>query len=122
RIKEVRKRPEVTTALEKAGLLNDTLLTPKQKSDRFKITGLASFNMYDISNWRKFKGGGVYYTRAVDNAIGATIPSTYDIRPTLERFPVPITIIQGDKDYIDPAGAYWSSILKNYPNVNLKVI
>jgi len=80
RIKEARNRPEVTSTLKEAGLLKDTLLTSKQKSDRFKITGLASFNMYRISNLKQFKGGGVYYTRAVDNAIGTTIPSTYDIR------------------------------------------
>lgn len=122
RIKALRDRPEVTTALKKAGLLNDTLLTPKQKSDRFKITGLASFNMHHVPNWQRFKGGGVYYDRAVDNAIGASIPDTYDIRQALDRYPVPITIIQGDKDYIDPSGNYWNMVLENYANVELKII
>ncbi len=122
RVKQARERPAVTEILKKEGLLNDTLLTARQKSDRFRITGLASFNMHDIANWRKFKGGGVYYNRQVDGAIGATIPDAYDIRPSLNRFPVPIIIIQGDKDYIDPSAGYWSTLLNTYPTVKLKVI
>lgn len=122
RVKQAMERPEVTEVLKKEGLLNDTLLTDKQKSDRYKITGLASFNMHNLSNWKKFKGGVVYYNRYVDAAIGATIPENYDIRTALNRFPVPMTIIQGDKDYIDPSANSWSTVLKDYPAIKLKII
>lgn len=122
RIKELRNRPEVSIALENAGLLNDSLLTPKKQSDRFKITGNASFNMYNIADWKKFKGGGVYYNSEVDGAIGSSIPETYDITPSLEKFPVPITVIQGDRDYIDPSASHWNEIIIQYEFVKLFTI
>lgn len=122
RIKDLRSRSEVSTALEKAGLLNDSLLTPKQQSDRFKITGQASFNMYNISNWKIFKGGGVYYNQSVDSAIGSSIPDKYDIREVLNTYPIPVTIIQGNKDYIDPSASLWNEILKEYEFVKLYII
>lgn len=122
RIKDMRSRPEIAAEIVKSGLENDSLLSPKQRSDKFKILGLASFNMIDISNWRKFKGGRIYYNLSVDNAIGASIPMTYDIRSSLNMYAVPITIIQGDKDYIDPAADNWTSICANYDFVKSIVV
>jgi len=122
RCQVLRRRPEITTELLKAGLVNDSLLSPRQRSDKFKILGLASFNMIDIANWKKFKGGRIYYNPLVDNAIGESIPNAYDIRPSLNRYSLPITIIQGDKDYIDPSADYWSSVLANYDFVKLIVV
>lgn len=122
RVKNLRNREAVTNVLTKERLLIDSLLSPKEKSDKFKITGQASFNMFKIENWRNFKGGGVYYNYAVDSAIGSSIPGTYSIAEKLNNYPIPITIIQGDKDYIDPSAKYWSSILSTFDFVNLIVI
>jgi len=122
RCQVLRNRPEITTELVKAGLMNDSVLTPKQRSDKFKILGLASFNMMNIANWKKFQGGGIYYNPLVDDAIGESIPNAWDIRPSLNRYPVPITIIQGEKDYIDPSACYWSSVLVDYEWVKLRVV
>lgn len=123
RNKSLRIRSNVEMILKEEGLdgaIED--LTPQERSIRFKITGLASFNMIDLKNWRKFKGGGVYYNRNVDTAIGSTIPATYDIRPILNEHPIPITIIQGNMDYIDPAARYWKDIIQSYDFIHLKVI
>lgn len=122
RCKDLRSRPEVTTELVEAGLVNDSSLSARQRSDKFKILGLASFNMIDIANWKKFKGGGIYYNPLVDSAIGESIPDTYDIRPTLNLYSIPITIIQGDKDYIDPSAYYWSSVFSDFDFVKLLVV
>ncbi len=122
RCEDLRTRPEVTTELANAGLSNGSELSPRQRSDKYKITGLASFNMFNIANWRKFKGGAIYYNPLVDNAVGESIPDTYDIRPTLHMHPVPITIIQGDKDYIDPSAGYWTSVFSDYDFVKLNVV
>lgn len=119
RCQDLRRRPEIEAELVRAGLTNDSLLNARQRSDKFKIMGLASFNMINIADWKKFKGGGVYYNPLVDNAIGETIPSTYDIRPTLDLYPIPITVIQGDKDYIDPSAQYWATVFTNYKHVEL---
>jgi len=122
RCKDLRNRPEVAAELVKAGLVNDSTLNPRQRSDKFKILGLASFNMINIADWKKFHGGRVYYNPLVDNAVGESIPDTYDIRPTLIKDPVPITVIQGEKDYIDPSAHYWASIFSNYEFVKLVVV
>ena len=118
----LRNRPDVRTELVKAGLINDSILNPRQQSDKFKILGLASFNMINIANWKKFQGGRIYYNPLVDNAIGESIPNTYDIRPSLNKYSIPITIIQGEKDYIDPSAYYWTSILFDYEFVKLIVV
>lgn len=123
RVKKLRKRDVVTNVLKEEGLDGPAEeLSPKQQSNRFKITGLASFNMIDLENWRDFKGGGAYYNRKVDSAIGSTIPDTYDIRPVLDKYPIPVTIIQGDKDYIDPAAGFWKGVIQRYEFVKLHVI
>jgi len=122
RCSDLRSRPEIMAELVKANLVNDSLLTPNQRSDKFKILGLACFNMINIAEWRKFKGGGIYYNSKVDNAVGLSFPETYDIRPTLNNNAVPITIIQGDRDYIDPSANYWTQIISNYDFVKTLVI
>src|SRR5690606_6579951 len=122
RVKAMRERPMVQQVLQEEGLWNEEGLTPQQVSQRYKITGLASFNMIDLLQWRRFKGGRVFYNPRVDGAIGSSIPDTYDIRQALDAHPVPIYIIQGDQDYIDPAAGRWKSIAEVYPTVSIQVV
>lgn len=119
RTRALRERPEVNEVLRREGLDDETGLSPQQLSDRFKIKGLASFNMVDLRNWRNFKGGRVYYNTKVDGAIANSIPEEYDIRSALEIHQVPITLIQGVEDYIDPAASYWKEIADHYPTVTI---
>jgi pimeloyl-ACP methyl ester carboxylesterase len=37
-------------------------------------------------------------------------------------YSIPITIIQGEKDYIDPSAYYWTSIFFDYEFVKLIVV
>lgn len=122
RVRDMRNRDEVHDVLAAEGLLDDSLLSPRQKSDKLKITGQASFNMYNISEWQRFKGGGVYYNQAVDSAIGSSIPESYDIREVIMTNPVPITIIQGDKDYIDPGASLWKEISDDFDFITINEI
>ena len=122
RVKAMRERPMVQQVLQEEGLWEEEGLTPQQVSQRYKITGLASFNMIDLSQWRRFKGGRVFYNARVDGAIGSSIPNTYDIREALHTHPVPIYIIQGDQDYIDPAATRWKSIAEAYPTIRIQVV
>lgn len=122
RVKAFRERPEVEEILIQEGLFDEERLTAKQRSDRYKITGLASFNMVDLNNWRKFKGGGIFYNPSVDGAIGNSIPGQYDVRTSLDSYPVPFHIIQGSQDYIDPDASLWTAIAKNYSTVSISVV
>lgn len=122
RTKALRLRPEVDEILKKEGLYDEKELSPQQLSDRFKITGLASFNMIDLEKWRNFKGGRIYYNASVDGAIGASIPSQYDIRSVLKTHPIPVILIQGEEDYIDPGARYWKEVTEHYPSVKINTI
>ncbi|NID04509.1 alpha/beta hydrolase [Luteibacter jiangsuensis] len=82
--------------------------TAEQKTIRWRIESQASVNVINLDHWREVVGGKVFYNSDVADAISSTIPPSFDIRAVLEAHPVPITIIQGDRDYIDPAAASWS--------------
>lgn len=118
----LRERSEVKAELQKVGVAEDENLTPYQKSIRSKINGLASTNLYHIERWREFQGGGVYYNSKVDDAIGDSITQIYDIRPAFARYPVPVTVIQGDHDYLDPSAKSWSEISENNSLIQINII
>lgn len=122
RVKNMRERPLVETVLRKEGLSDERGLSAREQSDRYKITGLASFNMIDLSHWRRFKGGRVFYNSLVDGAIGSSMPEVYDVRGALKENPVPLHIIQGSDDYIDPAASRWNEIARDYSNVSISVV
>jgi len=119
RIKALRNRTEVEAILRDEGLWEEEGLNKKQQSDRYKITGLASFNMIDLRNWRSFKGGRAFFNSAVEGAIGGSMPESYDIRPTLERFPITISIIQGTEDYLSADSWKLISDLLDHVSVHL---
>jgi proline iminopeptidase len=124
RQKALRNRPEIKETVTASGYDDSSgkVLNAFEKSMRFKITGLASFNLYHIDKWQQFQGGGVYYNFRVAAAIGNTMPETYDLRPAFDKYPVPVTIIQGDQDYMDPAAGHWAELIKKYPLIRLSVI
>lgn len=100
----------IAAATKAAGLPADAKNdTAEQTSIRWRIEKLASTNIIDLDRWRQLTGGRVYYSETVADAISNTLPNGFDIRPTLQAHPVPVTIIQGDRDYIDPAARSWSA-------------
>jgi len=120
---ELRSRPEVRQIMAEQGVLDTgKVLTDRKKSIRAKIDGRASFNIYQIEKWNEFQGGGIYYNAKVSQTIGNTMSDIYDIRPSLEEFPISIYVIQGDHDFVDPAGYRWAEVVKQYPRVRLSVI
>jgi proline iminopeptidase len=114
--KQLRERPEVEATLRREHLDGPTeTLTPRQRSDRFRITGLASLNIVDLNHWRSVPGGGVFYNPLLDDRIGTSIPSDLGIEAAMAAHPVPLTVIQGDQDYTDPAGKGWQAIAREHP-------
>ncbi len=110
RQRALRERPKVHEVLDAAGLGSKAETGPlsaQQKSWKARIRGLAAVNLYHVERWRKMQGGGVYYNEAVDTAIGDSLPDKWNLQATLKKHPVPITIIQGDHDYVDPSAKSW---------------
>lgn len=123
RQKALRDRPEVAQILQREGLAGSVeRLNPRQVSERNRIAGLAAINLIDLNRWRDVYGGGVYYNQDVDSAIGDTFPESFDFRPVLRSGLAPVTIIQGDRDYIDPAASGWQSLMKSEPKLPVRVI
>jgi proline iminopeptidase len=124
RSRALRTRKAVEDAIGKAGLSEKKPggLTPRQSSDLFKIKGLAAMNIYHIEKWMDFIGGNVYYNPDVDDAIGSSMPEYWDIRPLLQKFPVPVTVIQGDSDYIDPSASEWAKLEDDFDVVKIRIV
>ncbi len=120
RLRSLRERPEVEAVLRDEGLWEEVKLSAQELSNRYKITGLASFNMMDLRNWRKFKGGRAFFNPMTESAIGSSIPDYYDIRNTLKDFPVPIHIIQGKEDYV-PVDS-WLELSRIFENVKVHLV
>jgi len=108
RLRAMRRRPAVTLAEKAAGVDGaPERLTPQKSWTRKRIEALAAPNLYHIERWPQFQGGGVYYNEQADAAVGDSLPPTFNLSPTLGRASVPIMVIQGDTDYIDPAARSW---------------
>lgn len=122
RQKALRERAEVAATLLKEGLSGPTEgLSFRQRAQRNRITGLAALNVIDLARWRDAVGGGVFYDRTVDAAIGSSFPATFDFTTTIKRHPIPIAIVQGDRDYVDPGASGWSELTKSCDRVPIKV-
>ena len=122
RQKALRGRPEVIATLAAEGLAGlDSSLTARQRSMKSRITGLAALNVIDLRRWRQAVGGGVYYSRDVDERVAASITGRLDFRKVVLDHPVPITIIQGDTDYIDPGASGWRAFAVANPKARIEL-
>ncbi|HEX3810367.1 MAG TPA: alpha/beta hydrolase [Rhizomicrobium sp.] len=116
-------RPEVAAEVRAENLPADPAQdTPEQSSMRWRITRFAPIDVVHIDRWRQVQGGNVYYKEAVDDAIGDSMPADMNILTALKAHPIPITIIQGDQDYLDPSASAWSAIAPRAPSVQVKVL
>lgn len=84
----------VAQEIKKAGL-DKPNLSDKEKTYRWRIQ-FASYNLYDISKWRKMRGGQVFYNSSVAEKTMKTFPENWDYTECLAHHPYPITIINED--------------------------
>lgn len=116
-------RPEVTQLLNrlKLNLTEDLRLgklkredvTPRMESDHWRIK-LAAGSLYHLDRWRRMQGGRIYYNEETSAAIARSTPVQYDIRQPLSAHPVPIFVLQGDVDYVDPSASAWQAAREQY--------
>lgn len=115
----LRHRPEVQAEIHAAGLDGERL-SRRQESLKYQITGLAACTMYRVENWRRVRPG--YWNRAVAEALDRKLPTEFDIRPALIASNVPVAVIQGDQDYVDPAASYWRPLAHGSDQINITVL
>lgn len=102
----------IAQVLAEAGLPADKSKdTPRQTRMRLRIKYNAPLDLVHVARWHQLTSGGVYYNHKVGASIAASMP-TWDIRPALKSHPVPVTVIQGDSDYVDPSARLWSALAR----------
>jgi proline-specific peptidase len=94
--------------------------TPEQAWHRLVLRYNAPLDIVNLHLWRQVTGGGVYYNHKASAAIGNSVAS-WNILATLRAHPIPVTVIQGDHDYVDPSARHWA-ILARKDAVRLHVI
>lgn len=114
-------RPEVAEAVRKAGIDPDADdLHPRDRRTRRMITGTAAFCIWDMTNWARVRP--MRFDRDAAIAIDNSLPASYDISPVLAEHPAPITVLQGEHDYVDPHAAAWEALSRTCENVRVEVI
>ena len=102
----------IARALAEAGLPSDKHRdTPQQARMRLRIRYNAPLDLVHVERWHQLTSGGIYFNHAAGAAIAASMPA-WDVRLAIAAHPVPITVIQGDSDYLDPSARLWSALAK----------
>lgn len=125
RMSALRRRPEVGAALRSAGIPDSARAGPLPaplRAARRRILDLAAANLVHVDRWTEMIGGGVYYNAQIDESVGNSLAATFDTRPVVARHPVPITVVQGDQDFLDPRGTEWEPLAKQAGHVYLEVL
>lgn len=121
RQRQLMTRPEVAQAVREAGIDPDAShLPPRDRRSYRMVTGQASFAVWDMSKWPHVRD--VRFDRANAIAIDESLPASYDISTTLTANPVPVTILQGEHDYVDPAASTWKTLDKTHEGIHVEVI
>lgn len=100
---ELMQRPEVQDILEREGLLGPDL-GDREQTHAWRVR-FASVNLARPELWRRFRGGRIFYSQAAANAVLPSMPRKWDFTATVQRLPV--FVINGDHDYVDPAAERW---------------
>lgn len=93
------KRKSVSDEIIKQGL-DKTALSNREQSFRDKIMFSAS-NIWDISNWEKLVFGTPFLNQKINAATLQSIPSSWDFSSAMQNHKHKVTLIQGEKDFID---------------------
>lgn len=92
-----------------------TVLSPKDKTHFWRIQ-LAATNIYHIERWAAMPGGLAFYYKKVADAMDRSKSEGWDFEPDLKNSKYPVTLINGDEDFVDPVEKYWRKFAKKLLN------
>lgn len=108
-------RPQVKAELEKYNL-DGANLNSRQETFKNRIN-LCSRMVYDVTNWKKFQGGGPLFKFNVYNLTTKTYPSSgFNFIASLQKVDFPVKVIMGDNDFLDFGNALMPKWFKEVPN------
>lgn len=129
-LKEMRPRQEalrnrteeIAAVCRTEGLPEDAKKdTPRQASIRWRIQNQAPISIIDLRRWKEVTGGRIYYNEDVSNAIAESLGGDLNFSAGLKAHPVPVTILQGERDYITPPTP-WQDLAKSLPTVKVHAL
>lgn len=94
-------------------------LSDREQTELWRIQ-FASVNIYDISKWRKVKGGRAYYKQEAAK-MANSVNWRYDYRKTLNSG-MRTSVIMGDHDFVDFHGQNLKQQVLNYKNIEIEII
>jgi proline iminopeptidase len=98
---QARRERRVAEEIHRAGLDRETL-TDREETWRSRIE-FAGWNVYHVERWRELRGGGAFVNVEAGEKAGATLPSSWDLRSSLDSVRSPITVILGEHDWTPPS-------------------
>jgi proline iminopeptidase len=114
-------RPEIKAELEKYHL-NEANLNSKQETFKNRIN-LCGRMVYDVTNWKKFQGGGPLFKFNVYNLTTKTYPKDgFNFITSLQKVDFPIKVIMGDHDFLDFGNMLMPKWFKEVPNCQFMTI
>jgi proline iminopeptidase len=134
---DFRKRPAVVAEFEKFGMKglekdrpertkedlesigeNWSKLTVKQQAQLDKIS-FAAVNIYHVERWNQMKFVKPFFNDVSGNAAYKSLEKDYNFVPALQKHPFPITVINGDHDFLDVGGKLWQNLSSELKNAEL---
>jgi len=113
---------EIATLCQAEGLpIEPGQDTPRQATLRRRLTQQAPLAIIDLRKWREVTGGGVYCNEATAEAIAVTLTGDLTFSATLKAHPVPITVLQGDRDFISGTEAWWD-LARTLPSIRIHTL
>lgn len=118
-VKYLMNRPEVQNLLKP--LEEKKNPTAREKTQIWRIK-FASVNTFQIEkSITNIKGGMAYYNQRVGNIMPKTVNWKFDYRDILNSNGK-VTVIGGAYDFIDFRGEKYREQIKNYPNIDFRLI
>ncbi|NOT93858.1 alpha/beta hydrolase [Ferruginibacter sp.] len=74
----------------------------------------ASTDIYSVNKWRDIKGGVAFFNQHAANIVFPTAPVEWDYTTTLKQHKFPVTVINGDYDYLNFTAKKYEELLSFY--------
>ena len=70
----------------------------------------AGVNLFHVARWRLMEGGRAFYDGEAGGRLASSLPPSWDLPAFLGDRRIPISVIQGDWDYVDPSASGWTPL------------
>lgn len=92
---------------------NKDYWTSKMYTHSWRIS-FASVNTFNIKNWRKIQGGVAFFNQRTANLVYSTAPAEWNYVPVLKQYSIPLTVVNGEYDYLNFSAKDFNYLLSFY--------